>query len=141
MSEKEKRDIILQQELETIIKATEDYCWEVLEEEFDPLAIEAIRRAAQELAYRRKFYDVMNDEFRLFPTVTRLIMTNTLTDRAASYYNDQEEEEEDQEEDEFPPEYSKALKTVCRDNGLVKEDDSAENDDYMEKLAQDIDLS
>ena len=135
MSEKEKRDMLLTKELDTIIKAAEDYCWVILEEEeFDPAAINAIRRAAEELAYRRKYYDVMKDEVLFFPTVTRLIMTNTLMERAELYYYEEDD-------DAFPPEYSKALKTVCRESGLIKEDESTENDDYMEKLAQDVDLS
>ena len=133
MTEKEKRESILKEELEKIVEATQDYCWNVLEEEMDPEAIEAIRRAAQELSYQLKYYDVMKDTVIYFPTVTRLIMTNTLQDRAEKYYYEEEEG--------FPPEYAKALKTVCREQGLVKEEDSVENDEYMEKLAQDVDLS
>ena len=133
MSEKEKRAVLLKIELETLIKATEDYCWEILEEEFEPAAIKAIQRAAEELAYKRKYYDVMKDEVLFFPTVARLLMTNALTERAELYYYE--------EEDPFPPAYSKALKTVCRESGLVKDDESTENDDYMEKLAQDVDPS
>lgn len=133
MSEKEKREFFLKEELEKIIEVTKDYCWDTLEEELDPEVIEAVRKAAHELAYKRKYYDVMKDEFIYFPTITRLIMTNTLQDRAEQYYYE--------EEDEFPPEYSKALKTVCREKGFVVDDDSAENDEYMEKLAQDVDLS
>jgi len=144
MSEKQKRENLLKAELEIIIKATEDYCWDVLEEEFDSEAIEAIRRAAEELAYKRKYYDTMKDEIIFCPTVTRLLMTNTLTERAAFYYFDNDNDAGDNNSDggeEFPPEYSKALKTVCREKGLVNEDDSLENDEYMDKLAQDIDLS
>ena len=133
MTDQEKRASLLQDELEKIVEATQDYCWNVLEEEMDPQAIEAVRRAAQELAYQRKYYDVMKDAVIYFPSVTRLIMTNTLQDRAEKYYYEDEES--------FPPEYTKALKTVCREQGLVKEEDSVENDDYMEKLAQDVDPS
>lgn len=133
MSEKEKRAQLLKEEIDTIIKAAEDYCWERLEEEFEPDAIQAVRKAAEKLAYKRKYYDVMKDQVVFFPSVTRLVMTNTLAEAAEHYYFEEEEE--------FPPEYNKALKTVCRDKGLVKEDDSPENDAYMEKLAQDVDLS
>ncbi len=133
MSEQEKRESILRGELDQIIAGTKDYCWDILEEELDPQAIAAIREAAFELAYRRKYYDVMKDELIYFPSVTRLLMTNTLQERAEKFYYE--------EDDEFPPEYSKALKTVCRDKGFVKDEDSAENDEYMEKLAQDVDLS
>ena len=132
-SDKEKRDQLLKEELDKIIALTQDYCWEALEEELEQEAVEAIRKAAQQLAYRRKYYDVMKDQVVFFPTVTRLLMTNVLQEKAEEYYYD--------DDDEFPPEYAKAFKTVCREKGLVKESDSQENDEYMEKLAQDLDLS
>ena len=75
----------------------------------------------------------MTDTVVYFPSVTRLLMTNKLQEKAEQYYYE--------DEDEFPAEYSKAFKTVCREKGFVSPEDSAENDDYMEKLAQDIDLS
>lgn len=133
MSDKEKRDAMLKEELEKIISLTQDYCWEALEEEFEPEAVDAVRKAAHELAYKRKYFDVMKDFVIFFPTVTRLIMTNALQEKAEDFYFE--------EDDEFPPEYAKALKTVCREKGFVKERDNAENDEYMEKLAQDMDLS
>lgn len=133
MSETEKRETMLQEELDKIIVATQDYCWEALEEELEPEAVEAVRQAAHDLAYKRKYYDVMNDTVVYFPSVTRLLMTNTLQEKAEQHYHE--------EEDKFPPEYSKAFKTVCREKAFVKADDSAENDEYMEKLAQDVDLS
>jgi len=135
MSEKEKRESMLNEELEKILPATEDYCWDVLEEAFEPRAKDAVQKAARELAYKRKYYDVLKDTVVYFPSVTRLIMTNTLQGKAGETYYYYEGDEE------FPPEYSKALKTVCRDQGLVQAEDSAENDEYMEKLAQDVDLS
>jgi hypothetical protein len=133
MSEKEKRELMLKEELDKIIVATQDYCWDALEEELEPQAVDAVRQAAQELAYKRKYYDVMKDAIVYFPSITRLLMTNNLQEKADRYYYE--------EEDEFPPEYSKAFKTVCREKGFVKAEDSAENDDYMEKLGQDVDLS
>lgn len=139
MSVKEQRESILKEELEKILEATQDYCWNVLEEEMDPQAIDAVRRAAEELAYRRQYYDVMKDTVIYFPTVTRLIMTNRIQERAEKYHYETDDDEEEAES--FPPEYSKALKTVCREQGLVKEEDTVENDEYMEKLAQDVDLS
>ena len=46
-----------------------------------------------------------------------------------------------EEEDEFPSEYAKALKTVVREKGHLKEgDEDAENDAYMEKLAQNVEV-
>eukprot|EP00934_Nitzschia_sp_Nitz4_P009322 Nitzschia sp. Nitz4//scaffold134_size62860//33645//34049//NITZ4_006328-RA/size62860-processed-gene-0.33-mRNA-1//1//CDS//3329535496//9312//frame0 len=134
MSEKEKRDAMIKEEFDKIIKDTEDYCWEALEEEFEPEAIRCLEVAAQELAYKRKYYDVVKDQIIYFPSVSRLIMTNTLQEGAEKHYYE--------EEDEFPAEYAKALKTVCREKGHAGDPDveNAENDAYMEKLGLDVEL-
>ena len=134
MSEKEDRKKLITEEFKKIIEDTTDYCWEVLEEEFEKESIEALRKAADKLAYRRKYYDVMKDDVIFFPTVARLIMTNTLQEEAEKEYYE--------EEDEFPPEYAKALKTVCRDKGYAgnPDEENAENDAYMDKLAQDVEV-
>ena len=107
---------------------------EVLEEDFEKEAIEAISKASQTLAYKRKYYDVMKDKVVYFPTVARLIMTNILQEEAEKVYYD--------DGDDFPPEYSKALRTVCREKGHAGDPDeeNAENDAYMEKLAEDMDI-
>ena len=134
MADKELREKLINDELERIIADTNDYCWEVLEEEFEKEASEAISKASQVLAYKRKYYDVMKDKVVYFPTIARLIMTNTLQEEAEKVYYD--------DGDEFPPEYAKALRTVCRDKGHAGDPDeeNAENDAYMEKLAEDMDI-
>ena len=136
--EKEQRRKRIQDELDVILDASHTYCQEYLEEEeMESEAGVAITKSAYELAYRKKYYDVLKDEIIYFPSVAKLIITNTLQDQAEEYYYD--------DEDEFPLEYSKCLKTVCKDQGLVKEslgddDENEENDAYMEKLAQDVEI-
>lgn len=134
MCDREFRDKLIQEELQKIVKDTVDYCWDVLDEELEKEAIDSITTAAKDLAYKRKYYDVMKDKVVYFPTVARLIMTNVLQEGAEKvYYED---------EDEFPPEYAKALKTVCREKGHAgnPDEENAENDAYMEKLAEDMDI-
>lgn len=134
MSEKEKRQDMITEEFDKIIKDTIDYCWEALEEELEKEAIEALRKAADKLCYTRKYYDVVKDTVIYFPSVSRCIMTNTLQNEAATHYYE--------EEDEFPPEYAKALKTVCREKGYAgnPDEENEANDTYMEKLAQAVEF-
>jgi hypothetical protein len=132
--EKEKRTAMIQEEFDKIVvQDTQAYVEEVLEDDLEPEAVEALRTAAHKLAYTMKYYDVMKDELIWFPSVPKLIMTNALQMEAELHYWE--------EEDEFPSEYAKALKTVVREKGHLKEgDEDAENDAYMEKLAQDVEV-
>ena len=109
--EKEKRKQMIAKELETILQATETYCLELLEEEFEDEASKAITKAAYELAYRKKYYDVIKDEIIFFPSVAKLVMKGDLQEGAEAHYWE--------EEDEFPLEYSKALKSVPPVNQLT----------------------
>ena len=115
--------------MEKVIKDTQEYVEVNLEGEFESEAIEALWKAVRKLAYTKKFYNVMKDEIVFFPSVQGLIMKNSLQDEAEKYYWE--------EEDEFPLEYTKALKTVVREQGY---DENADNDAYMEKLAQDLEI-
>jgi hypothetical protein len=132
--EKEKRKAMIEEEMEKVIKDTQEYVEVNLEEEFEPEAIEALRKAARKMAYTKKFYDVMKDEIVFFPSVQGLIMKNSLQDEAEKYYWE--------EEDEFPLEYTKALKTVVREQGYKFDDneENIDNDAYMEKFAQDVEI-
>ena len=108
LSDKERRKVLIEDELDKIIKGAHGYVQEYLEEdEFESEAIDAITKAANLLAYRRKYFDVMTDQIILFPSIPKLIMKNALQDEAEKYYWE--------EEDEFPLEYSKCLKTVVKE--------------------------
>jgi hypothetical protein len=130
-NEKDKRMTMIEEEVDKILKETQLWVEKYLEEDFEKEAMDALRTAAKTLAYRKKYYDVTKDEIVYFPSISRLIMKNALQDEAESCYWE--------EEDEFPLEYSKALKTVVLEQGLYEEDEEG-NDEYMSKLAQDVDI-
>ena len=101
--EKEHRKTLIADEMESILEGTKDFVYEHYEEEeFDPVAIDALYKAANLLAYRKKYYNVMKDEIVYFPSVSRLILNADLMEEAEKHYYD--------EEDEWPIEYTKALK-------------------------------
>jgi len=133
-SEKEKRTKMIQEEFDKIIADADEFCLEHLEEDMDPEAVEALKKAAYKLAYVKKYYDVMKDEIVMFPSVGKLILKNDLSIEAENYYYE--------EEDEFPLEYTKALKTVVRSLAKTEEEIEIdeENDAYIEKLATDVEM-
>ena len=124
---------MIAKEMEGIIDGTKKFVWEHLEEDFEEEAIEALQKAAATLAYRKKYYDVVKDTIVYFPSVSRLVLKAELTEEAEKHYYD--------EEDEWPLEYTKALKSVVRasntESDLANEDD---DEDYMDKLAVDVEL-
>ncbi|CAJ1945976.1 unnamed protein product [Cylindrotheca closterium] len=133
-SEKEKRTKMIEKEFDQIIDEADKFCLEFLEEDMDPEAVNALRKAANKLAYVKKYYDVMKDEIVFFPSVGKLILKGDLTEEAENDYYE--------EEDEWPLEYTKALKTVVRSAAKTEEETEVdgENDAYMEKLATDVEI-
>lgn len=136
MSEKEKRNTMIADELKAILEGATDFVMEHYEEdEFEPEAAEALQKAALSLAYRKKFYDVVHDKVIYFPSVGRLILKADLMEEAEKHYYD--------EEDEWPIEYTKALKSVVREIATKEsssEIDEDEDEEYMEKLATDVEI-
>ena len=136
MSEKEKRNTMIADELKAILEGATDFVMEHYEEdEFEPEAAEALQKAASSLAYRKKFYDVVHDKVVYFPSVGRLILKADLMEEAEKHYYD--------EEDEWPIEYTKALKSVVREIATKEsspEIDEDEDEEYMEKLATDVEI-
>ncbi len=133
--EKEHRKTLIADEMESILEGTKDFVYEHYdEEEFDPVAIDALHKAANLLAYRKKYYNVLKDEIVYFPSVARLVLTADLMEEAEKHYYD--------EEDEWPIEYTKALKTVVRESDAYKNSNEQEDDEeeYMEKLATDVEI-
>mmetsp|Transcript_44337 Transcript_44337/g.106809 ORF Transcript_44337/g.106809 Transcript_44337/m.106809 type:complete len:138 (-) Transcript_44337:159-572(-) len=133
-SEKEKRIKMIQEEFDQIIGEADKFCLEHLEEDMDPVAVEALKKAANKLAYVKKYYDVMKDEIVFFPSVGKLIINGELTEEAENDYYE--------EEDEWPVEYTKALKTVVRAAAKTEEETEVdeENDAYIKKLATDVEI-
>ncbi len=134
--EKEDRKTWIAKELEEILEGTRDFVYKHYEEEdLDLVAIEALQNAAFQLAYRKKYYDVVRDTIVYFPSVARLILRAQLMEEAEKHYYD--------EDDEWPMEYTKALKSVVREMKTIQEQDNDDDDDeeeYMEKLAMDVQL-
>jgi len=129
-----QRKKLIREELDPILKKAEA---EELGEDitFEPEAKTALRKAAFQVAYIKKYYDVMKDEILYFPSVTKCILNYTLTEQAEQYYFE--------EEDEFPVLYSGALRAVVDkivgESGKGEEDDD-DDEDYMAALALDVDV-
>ena len=144
ISAKEQRMNMITGELDVILKNAQDYVLRHLAEDLGEDVKDPLRKAAMKLAYRKQYYDVMEDKVVYFPSCKQLIMSCDLMEQAEKFYYD--------EEDEFPPEFSKALKTVAsaaesrkmkdksgRKAQAVKDTDSdydgvTDEDDYDESL-------
>lgn len=124
-AERKMRKIMIDEELQKVIMQTQA---NELEEPFEPQALLALRKAAMEIAYLKKYYDVSKDELIYFPSVTKTLVNFSLIEQAEKYYYD--------EDDEFPADYSAALRSVATEFMMAKDDDVDE--DYMEKLAMDV---
>jgi uncharacterized membrane protein YobD (UPF0266 family) len=122
-AESKMRKMMIEEELEKIITQTQE---NELEEPFEPEALLALRKAAMEIAYLKKYYDVMKDKLIYFPSVTMTLVNYSLIEEAEKYYFD--------EEDEFPMEYSAALRSVA----MMADDEDDVDEEYMEKLAMDV---
>jgi hypothetical protein len=141
-SAKELRESMIEQEMETILNAARDFCFEHLEEDMEEEALNALQIAARNLAYRKKYYDVMKDTIVYFPTCSKLILSRDLIEEAEKHYYD--------EQDEFPAEYAKAVRSVVfhhaseakssqsKDDSHVNTDEQNEkidDEEFMAKLA------
>jgi hypothetical protein len=124
-SEAEKRNKMIDEELTGLIKAADE---NELEEPFDEESIEALKKAAYNICYLKKYYDVMKDEFIYFPSVTKTVVDYTLMEEAEKYYYE--------EGDEYPQDLSIGLRSVATMK-LAEEDDDID-EEYMSALAQDV---
>lgn len=137
-SDKEHRESMIAKEMKGILEGTQEFVMEHYdEEEFDPEASDALHKAASKLAYRKKYYDVVRDTIIMFPSISRLVLRADLMEEAEKHYYD--------EQDEWPIEYTKALKSVVRaqqadEASSNSEMDEDEDEEYMEKLATDVEL-
>jgi hypothetical protein len=124
-AERKKRKIMIEDELEKVIKQTQA---NELAEPFEPEALLALRKAAMEITYLKKYYDAVKDELIYFPSVTKSLVDFSLIEEAEKYYY--------AEEDEFPMDYSRALRSVATE--FIMADDDDVDEDYMAKLAMDV---
>lgn len=135
ISEAEMRQQMIDNELGKLLKKmmeTEDM---VEEEEIEPESLEALKAAANNICYLRKYYDVSNDKIIYFPSLLKTVINYTLFEEAEKFYFD--------EDDEFPQDYSIALRSVAFEQE-EKEGDDGDNgmdDDMMERLSMMVQLT
>jgi len=123
MSPIQKRLHMITREIDVILGDAQGYLLKrMIAEDLGEDAKDALRKAASELAYRKQYYDTMEDSLVYFPSCKKLIMSHELMEEAEKFFHDRE--------DEFPPEYSKALKTVVAVSESRKLMDRSLNSDY-----------
>ena len=118
ISPKQKRVNMIVGEMDTLLEDAQQYILKHMMDEIDldEEAKVALKLAAMECAYTKRYYDIMEDNVVYFPSCKKLIMNGKLTEVAEKYYYD--------EGDEFPPEYTKALRAVVSIAGSRKIKDS-----------------
>merc|ERR1712232_558067 len=127
-SDAEIRLALIEDELEVLVKRTNET--ELSEDEpFDEDSLEALKKAAMKICYVKKFYDVMKDEFILFPSVAKTALDYRLIEEAEKFYFE--------EEDEYPADLSGGLRAVAFSVVSEEEDDDMD-EEYMSALAQDV---
>jgi DNA repair exonuclease SbcCD ATPase subunit len=124
-SEAEKRKKLIDDELTKLIKEANE---NELEDPFDEDSIEALKKAAYQICYLKKYYDVMKDIFIYFPSVAKTAINYTLIEEAEKHYFE--------EDDEFPQDLSIGLRSVA--TMAISEEDDDLDEDYMLALAQDV---
>jgi len=137
VSEAAKRQNRIDTELNGMIKEmmeSEDF---EEEDEMEPESYEAIMRAAKEICYTRKYYDVSGDKIVFFPSLTKTIVNYDVFEKAEKYYFD--------EDDEFPSDYSMGLRAVAFERLEAEGDDDSDDeemdDDMMERLSMAVQLT
>lgn len=129
-SDAEKRKIMIEEELQRLVKQTNET--ELSEENpFDDDSLEALKKAAMKICYVRKFYNVMKDDFVYFPSVARTALDYRLIEEAEKLYFE--------EEDEYPMDLSSGLRSVAVAI-ITEEEDDDMDEDYMNAVAQDVEL-
>ena len=83
--ERKLRKALIEEELNIIIKATEEKD-ELDGHEIEPEAIEALGIAANRVAYQKKYFDVAKCEYVYVPSVAYTIMNGSLLEEAAKHY-------------------------------------------------------
>ncbi|KAL3938622.1 MAG: hypothetical protein SGBAC_006499 [Bacillariaceae sp.] len=85
-----------------------------LEEPMRDEAIKALKIAANQLAFKKKYYDAENDKFLIFPSVATLLIDQALYDAAQKKYYGLR--------DEFPLKYISVLRSLGVEVGGAEED-------------------
>ncbi len=128
LSEKKVRKIRIQNDLERIIK---DAKKDDIGCKIDDEAIDALTRAANEIVFIKKYYDVDTDMFKYFPSVKNTILNRSLMDRAEDFYFDGVQD--------FPLDYTSALRASAS-RFLPDFVEVDELDTYVINMAVDVDV-
>ena len=118
-----RRTRLIEKEISKYCKKAEQ---QELEKEMRQEGKDALKIAALKLAYRKKYYDMSNDKFKVFPSVLSCLAQHKIYEEAEKYYYDPE--------DEFPLKYTAALREIALAAGGAEEDG-----DVVETMAQDVD--
>lgn len=127
LTEKEKLALRIETELKDLIQKAE---MEEMEEPMEEEAIESLLKGARAVAYKKKYYDAMKDEFLYFPTILRTLVDYTLIEEAEKHYFE--------EEDEFPLVYAAALRSIAANQLSEQEDEDGLDDEYMSRMAEEL---
>ncbi|CAJ1932221.1 unnamed protein product [Cylindrotheca closterium] len=103
------------------------------EEDMEPESYLALMRAAKEICYTRKYFDVSADKIIYFPSISKTIVHNDLFEKAEEYYFE--------EGDEFPMDYIMALRSIALDRMVADEENAGSqhndelDDDTMHRIS------
>jgi hypothetical protein len=117
--QKSKREIRLEKELDEFVKNAEE---EELGNRMRDEGVKALKIAANKFAYRKKYYNMSDDKFVIFPSVTKVLSGSEVYEEAEKYYYDRG--------DEYPLKYIAALRAVAFAAG-----GGADEDDIVEIMA------
>jgi hypothetical protein len=125
------RQKMIHEELTAILKEVEE---QELDEEMEKESVDALKVAANNICYLKRYYDPINDKLIVFPSVAKTIVDYSLMDEAEKHYWE--------EEDEFPIEYSAALRSIATENYEEEQgDDVGHDDDMMDRLSMNLVLT
>uniref|UniRef100_A0A7S4ARQ4 Uncharacterized protein n=1 Tax=Pseudo-nitzschia australis TaxID=44445 RepID=A0A7S4ARQ4_9STRA len=128
-SEAEKRKTMIEEEVKSIVKEADEKELRA-DKPFDDDSIEALMKGAMEVCYRKKYYDVMNDNLIFFPSVMRAALDYRLMEEAEKFYFS--------EDDEYPSDLCRALRNVAFEIITENGDDDDYDEKYMTPLSMDF---
>eukprot|EP00980_Cylindrotheca_fusiformis_P012668 scaffold3103_cov136-Cylindrotheca_fusiformis.AAC.6 len=123
-----KRRQKIHAEIKTFVKQAEE---QELEKEMREEGVTALTIAAEKLAYKKKYYDMSQNKFQIFPSVAALLVGYEIYEEAEKHYYDPE--------DEYPLKYIAALKEVAMAGGGMDED-TEEMEPMAVEIASDDDV-
>ena len=129
-SERAMRQQAVDEELDELISQAE---LKELSKPVPPAVVDALKIAAMQVCYVKKFYDALKDHFIYFPTVHAMLVDQSLTKTAQKHVAN------------FPTEVDSALRSVAVQSAADDHKHKDHHDDmvmmeYAERLAIDVDL-